>query len=74
MTKLTIVAIFLVFFLGMMAKETQGQHICHQILLDNNCDGATCTDLCDKKLQGTGQCYRTVDRRFICLCNYICRT
>ncbi|XP_056866470.1 putative defensin-like protein 128 [Raphanus sativus] len=56
----------------MVAKEAQGQHICRQTLLNDNCDGPTCTDLCDKKWRGTGQCYRTVDRRFICLCNFIC--
>ncbi|CAN7062403.1 unnamed protein product [Brassica oleracea var. botrytis] len=74
MTKFTTLAIFIVLFLGMVAKETQGQHICRQILLNDNCDGPTCTALCDQKLGGTGQCYRTVDKRFICLCNYICKS
>ncbi|KAG2258796.1 hypothetical protein Bca52824_078090 [Brassica carinata] len=74
MTKFTTLAIFIVLFLGMVAKETQGQHICRQILLNDNCDGPTCTALCDQKLGGTGQCYRTVDKRFICLCNYVCKS
>ncbi|CAH8335465.1 unnamed protein product [Eruca vesicaria subsp. sativa] len=73
MTKYTTLAIFIVLFLGMVAaKETQGQSICRQILLNDSCDGPLCTELCDRKLGGFGQCYRTVDRRFICLCNFIC--
>ncbi|KAF3494043.1 hypothetical protein DY000_02056784 [Brassica cretica] len=39
MTKFTTLAIFIVLFPGMVAKETQGQHICRQILLNDNCDG-----------------------------------
>ncbi|CAH2063275.1 unnamed protein product [Thlaspi arvense] len=72
MTKFTFLAIFVVVIIGMVANETQGQHICHQILTTNNCNGAACTTLCEQKLQGSGQCVRTVDRRFICVCNYQC--
>ncbi|CAN8267887.1 unnamed protein product [Cochlearia groenlandica] len=74
MTKLAVlVAIFVVLFLGMVTKETEAQHICHKILLTSNCDGPTCTDLCDRQLHGTGQCVLSYDKRFICLCNWDCR-
>lgn len=57
----------------MLAQETQGQHICKKVITNDNCEGPVCTALCDKTWQGTGQCVKTYDKRFICLCNFDCR-
>ncbi|KAL0700754.1 hypothetical protein Bca4012_056876 [Brassica carinata] len=73
MTKASIFAFFMIIFvLGMVMQETQGQEICHALAMKSNCNDGACTNLCKLKWKGTGSCFSN-QQVSSCLCNFPCK-
>ncbi|XP_023633086.1 putative defensin-like protein 119 [Capsella rubella] len=77
MTKATVLlAIFaIVLVFGMvMAETTQGQEMCHDILMKGqNCVASTCATLCKQKWNGSGLCFQNGSIKS-CLCTFPCKS
>ncbi|XP_019101103.1 PREDICTED: putative defensin-like protein 119 [Camelina sativa] len=77
MTKATIhLAIFMmVLVFGMAtAESTQGQEICHDIVMKGQtCVPSTCATICKQKWKGSGKCFPNGFTQS-CLCTFPCNS
>ncbi|CAF2184413.1 hypothetical protein BRARA_G02426 [Brassica rapa] len=72
MTKVSIFAFFMIIFvLGMVIQETQGQ-MCHALGMKSNCNDGACANLCKLKWKGSGSCFSN-QHVYSCICNFPCK-
>ncbi|CAH2051594.1 unnamed protein product [Thlaspi arvense] len=73
MTKAIILVTFMiVLILGMVIIETQGQEMCHDIVMKTNCKESPCINLCMQKWKGSGTCFQN-DQVKSCICTFPCK-
>ncbi|CAF1862466.1 unnamed protein product [Brassica oleracea] len=66
------VILMVVFVLGMVAKETQGENMCHINISYGNegCESMVCNFDCASKWKGIGECVSS--KSPYCICAYSC--
>ncbi|XP_019097759.1 PREDICTED: defensin-like protein 141 [Camelina sativa] len=73
MTKFIVCAFFIIFILGMMVNEIEGQGQCNEVLEEIDCGAGNCSALCLQKRQGLGRCVDPEGNSTLkCYCYYPC--
>ncbi|KAG2309868.1 hypothetical protein Bca52824_029616 [Brassica carinata] len=67
------VILMVVFVLGMVTKETQGEKMCHVNISygDEDCESMVCYADCSSKWKGIGVCVSSKSPN--CICTYSCQ-
>ncbi|CAH2071290.1 unnamed protein product [Thlaspi arvense] len=56
----------------MVTKESQGQEMCRDVLMRENCEEWPCNNLCTQKWNGSGMCFQNEQIKS-CLCTFPCK-
>ncbi|CAN7043835.1 hypothetical protein BRARA_B02942 [Brassica rapa] len=74
MTKSVFCAVLIIFILGFMANEIQGQlgKLCKEPLPQTDCGAGSCGALCRQLKHGTGHCLRGSEGKYVCFCYFKC--
>ncbi|XP_019095860.1 PREDICTED: defensin-like protein 141 [Camelina sativa] len=74
MTKSIVCAFFIIFILGMMVNEIEGQKQgCNEVLKEVDCGAGSCSALCLQKRKGLGRCVTPKGNDTLkCYCYYPC--